>query len=1069
MSDFASSYKQLNEDQKAAVEYIEGPLLVIAGPGTGKTQLLSLRAANILLKTDASAENILCLTFTESGVSQMQSRLLSIIGDEAYKITISTYHGFGSELIRQNPAYFIGSINLRPINELKTDAIIRQLQNSLPFTSDFKSPKLVKEIARLISQAKQADLSPDEIITVATENLNFINKISQKTKNLTTSLARASVKNLSYFEQLLTTNSSVKLPKNIENLSTLWNTQLDQAIKDLQSTNKATILSQWKSKYLKRDENNQFVARGMEQNERLIEFSEIFKKYNDYLKEHDLYDYDDMILRSLNAIKANSELRYNLQEKYLYIMLDEYQDTNEAQAELIQLLTNKEVTNGQPNIMAVGDDDQAIYAFQGAKHSNMLDFLNSYNKPKVIALKTNYRSTQDIIELSSTTANQITTRLNRYNTNLKKNFHSANNKKGEIRLFQFANELEQYSWLANNLKSPVAEQIAIIAPEHKYLERASAYLIANNIPITYERKENILEEVKIEQIITVLRLLKAINSNDTWLTDSLLAIVLNYDFWQLPTKAIWQLSWQSSETNQPWLKLMADNPKTKNLALMLIKLAANSLSYRYDFIIDQVIGLSDVVINDPQPISTRSPFISYYEKEGDVVINKLFENLISLRQKFSEFNNDNNKPLMADELIEFVDQLKLSNEKIINDLSFTQSKANIELMSAHSAKGKEFDSVYLLSLVNEVWSIKRSNNHFALPLNLQFIRHQAEDIEDEKLRLLYVALTRAKTKLVALSYDKSYSSKVVNPLKYVNIKPTRLKQQLKPDLIPLWQKETNSSTISSDLKELLKKHLDNYSLSPTDLNTFIDVRGAGPKDFYNQVLLKYKSPLSPRMDYGSAIHSSLDWLQKQYKSKGRIPTLSQLHDEFELSLKKRRLMPQDYEHLKTQGLKALTLFYNNNKASFSKSDLSEYDFRSEGEVVNGVRITGKIDKLIIDQNSKAIEIVDYKTGKGSKNWSSPKLHLYSNQLYFYKLLLNNSSAFKNYQVIGGRLDFIASDSKDALSLNLKYDELLTERLLKLIKAVWQHINDLDFPSVTAYKPNSSGITKFEDDLISGKI
>src|ERR1700677_3945361 len=135
-TDFGSELSKLNAEQKEAVSNIEGPLLVIAGPGTGKTQLLSLRAANILTKTDTLPENILCLTFTESGAQEMRRRLVNTIGDDAYKITIGTYHSFGSEIIRQNPSYFVGNINLRPINDLKSDAIIRELQKTLPYTSD---------------------------------------------------------------------------------------------------------------------------------------------------------------------------------------------------------------------------------------------------------------------------------------------------------------------------------------------------------------------------------------------------------------------------------------------------------------------------------------------------------------------------------------------------------------------------------------------------------------------------------------------------------------------------------------------------------------------------------------------------------------------------------------------------------------------------------------------------------------------------------------------------------------------------------------------------------------------
>ena len=137
-ADFNLEYKKLNDDQKAAVDYIDGPLLVIAGPGTGKTQLLSLRAANILKLTDTLPDNILCLTFTEVGARQMRDRLIKMIGEDAYKITISTYHSLGSEIIRQYPEFFSG-INLRPVNKLKSETIIRELLDHLPYTNELKN------------------------------------------------------------------------------------------------------------------------------------------------------------------------------------------------------------------------------------------------------------------------------------------------------------------------------------------------------------------------------------------------------------------------------------------------------------------------------------------------------------------------------------------------------------------------------------------------------------------------------------------------------------------------------------------------------------------------------------------------------------------------------------------------------------------------------------------------------------------------------------------------------------------------------------------------------------------
>ena len=1070
---FNDYYQNLNADQRAAVDNIEGPLLVIAGPGTGKTQLLSLRAANILSKTDVLPDNILCLTFTESGASEMRNRLINIIGEDAYKVGVYTYHGFGSEIIRSYSSYFNNGFNLRPINSLKSETIIRELQKNLPFTSDLKDPKNVNGIASIISDFKESILKPNDLLAIAKDNLEFIEKTSVITRDLTQEIKRASLKSVDNFKKLLISSGGSQLKPPTENLSSLWQSELAEAIDQTLETKKATSISKWKSKFLTKDANDLYIVKGEHQNNRLIELAGIYDDYQNRLEKEYLYDYDDMILMAIDVISKNNDLRYSLQEKYLYIMLDEFQDTNKAQAKLIELLTNNEVLEGRPNVMAVGDDDQAIYAFQGAKYSNMIDFVNQYNDVAEITLKTNYRSTQALIDISSKVSNQISQRLTKL-LNVNKLFKSSKDRISNITSLSFSNEIGQYTWLANELKSNKETDIAIIAPEHKYLERASAYLIENNIDISYERRENVLDDSLIEQVLTILELLLAMKDKKDKQMDVHLATVLNYDFFQLPTELIWKISWKAHDERKPWLEIMLTEPQVRPIALMLMKMSANTLSASYDQVIDEVIGLSEIEINDPKLKATRSPIYDYLKTKNDeMLISKLFQNLLAIREEYLDFNADNNKPLLLEGFIDFIHELKASAIKITNDFNYGQLDARIKLLTAHSAKGQEFQTVYLISFVNNVWGPKNSNNNrLSLPPNLQYIRHGAEDVEDEKLRLLYVALTRAKDNLFTLSYEQDAAGKLTTPLKYLNIESTKVKENYDPKLIPLWQKDEVQTQIKTSLKNLLKKRLASYSLSPTELNTFIDVRNAGPSNFYKSVLLKYKSPSGPRADYGSAVHDALDWMQKTLNSTGKLPTIEDLINEFEKELIKKRMLPEDFKHLKEQGIKALMIYYNKNLKSFSTDDLSEYNFRSEGIVIGGARLSGKIDKLALNKNDKAIDIVDYKTGKGYDRWEAkPKLHLYQNQLYFYELLVSNSTSFKGYRVNESRLEFVEPDvsTGDLYKLVLAPSREQQERFIKLITAVNTHIHDLNFPSVKAYPETIAGIIRFENDLIDGKI
>src|SRR5690349_4490837 len=169
--DFTTRYQKLNAAQKEAVDTLEGPVMVIAGPGTGKTELLSMRAANILKKTDTLPENILCLTFTESGASAMRKRLASIIGPAAYKIAIHTFHSFGTEIMNQNAQFFYHGANFRAADELSSyellHTIFDELEYDNPLTSKMNGEyTYLKDVLSTISELKKSGLTSDELLKI---------------------------------------------------------------------------------------------------------------------------------------------------------------------------------------------------------------------------------------------------------------------------------------------------------------------------------------------------------------------------------------------------------------------------------------------------------------------------------------------------------------------------------------------------------------------------------------------------------------------------------------------------------------------------------------------------------------------------------------------------------------------------------------------------------------------------------------------------------------------------------------------------------------------------------------
>jgi DNA helicase-2/ATP-dependent DNA helicase PcrA len=205
-STFEIAYNQLNNAQKDAVDQIDGPVLVIAGPGTGKTQLLSVRIANILARTDTLPENILCLTFTDSAAATMRERLTNIIGQASYGITVSTYHAFGSDVMRRNPDYFIAESDMQSTDDLAIDSAFRDVIEQLPYSNPLKPDVFLRDIKELISDAKRALMTPDDLRTMAEHNELFYRQMQTLLKPLTVQLSRVSKSSVQSFHALLTSS-----------------------------------------------------------------------------------------------------------------------------------------------------------------------------------------------------------------------------------------------------------------------------------------------------------------------------------------------------------------------------------------------------------------------------------------------------------------------------------------------------------------------------------------------------------------------------------------------------------------------------------------------------------------------------------------------------------------------------------------------------------------------------------------------------------------------------------------------------------------------------------------------
>ncbi|MCL4406029.1 MAG: ATP-dependent helicase [Patescibacteria group bacterium] len=333
MTSFETAYKCLNLAQKQAVDAIEGPVMVIAGPGTGKTQILTLRIANILRRTDTEPENVLALTFTEAGVASMRKRLIEFVGSPAYGVYIKTFHGFCNDIIKDYPEEFSMIIGSKNINEVDQIKIVEELIDSLPLRE-------LKPFGDVFYYLRPIIAALNELKREGVTVEKFEEAVAEEAAN---------------FEKI------------------------DDLIYE-----KGPHKGKMKGKY-------QDLSRRISKNKDLVLF---YGKYEERLRKDKLYDYSDMIMEVLRTLEKNSDLLLRLQEEYQYVLVDEHQDTNNSQNRILELLCN---FHENPNIFVVGDEKQAIFRFQGASIENFLYFKSLYPGARLVTLEENYRSTQSIL------------------------------------------------------------------------------------------------------------------------------------------------------------------------------------------------------------------------------------------------------------------------------------------------------------------------------------------------------------------------------------------------------------------------------------------------------------------------------------------------------------------------------------------------------------------------------------------------------------------------------------------------------------------------------------------------
>ncbi len=1118
MSDYQKAYSELNSNQKRAVDNIDGPLLVIAGPGTGKTQLLAVRVAHILKQTDTPAQNVLCLTFTENGADNMRDRLSRFIGKTAYDVNIGTYHAFGGELIRRYPEVFAKERLDTPVDELGKNQLLRSIIDKLDYSNPLKQTRHhIGDLISTISEVKRSLLSSDDLRAIAAENETFIDRCSHPIQAIMSgikTMPRKLEDAVRLFEQILEVlEQNMPLQPTSERFGSLASIavlSLQESLQIATDSGKTNPLTTWKNKWLEKNVANEFIIGGKLPNKRLSALADVFDSYKEELSHRGWYDFDDMILEAVSALENNDDLRYTLQEQYQYILLDEFQDTNAAQFRLVELLCDNPVNEGRPNIMAVGDDDQAIYAFQGAQYSNMVDFYNAFQNVEVVCLTDNYRSTQSILDTAQNISAQISERLTDKFTSVNK--HLTSMKNGELSSLpsatverrSFLSDIAQYSWVAQNVAMLVssgtpASQIAVLAPKHRYLEPLVPFLANLEVPVRYEKREDILASPIVNQLLQMSRLAIALAEDSEAQAAPLWKEVLSYEFWRIPIKDLWQLSWHVSDiyysdNKTSWSKALVESgqPQMAAAAELFLEIAARAKSETCEKLIDYLIGNDVITVSQGKTI--KSPLREFYmgnkaQKSQPGLFYETLSNLTELRGKLREYQAAREANIGLSDLLDFVQMYKDADQKMQSTSPYNQQSESVQLMTAFKSKGLEFSHVFLVNCQDTVWGEHATNqtNKLTLPQNLAPIRHAGAN-EDERLRIFFVAMTRARVGLHMCSYDKTYTGKDTIRLKYLDereqedgsvlalalpdSKQLVINTESHPPTIKEielnWQSRHMSALANTDLKSLLQQRLDNYQLSPTHLTKFIDVEYAGPESFFFDAILRFPQAPSISSQFGDIMHELMQWLQTELSSTSVLPSIEAVVAQVKRIISRYKIDNDHIEQETSRAIRSINAFMQQRGHIFNSDDRAEVNFRNEGVFIGEAHMSGKIDRLEINHATKEIVIVDYKTGHSERTWgSSSKMYKYQMQLYGYKLLVENSHTFKDYRVVGARLEFIEPDHDGRVSaLDLEYKSDKNEEVIRLIDSVWHAAKELKFPDTSSYDQSATGIRNFVKDIIA---
>lgn len=965
-TDFESKYKLLNPEQRQAVDTLDGPVMVIAGPGTGKTEVLTMRIANILRKTKMHPERILALTFTESGAISMRKRLVELIGQDAYRVEISTFHGFANRIIRDYPDYFPTIIGASSITEIEQVDILRGLIDTLslkdlrPFGDRYY---YLRNILAAINELKRQGVAPETFAVIAAD----------------------AKKDLYDNPDLI--NQSGKYE------------------------------GKMKTKYVS-------VAKHVERN---IELAKVYASYQKALAAAKQYDYSDMIMYVALALEANDELLRVLQDAYEYFLVDEHQDTNDAQNRIIEhIASGKE----SPNLFVVGDEKQAIFRFQGASLENFHYFRDHYKNVVLISLRNNYRSTQAILDAAQGVSPRETALV-------AKAGHAATARAAHIEepahLAALSLPDAEYYFIARKIKELIGEgaapeEIAVLYRDNKDVAPLARMLEKEKILFNIESDQDVLGDEEIKKLVRILRAVQRFGNDVT------LAEALHVDFLGIAPIDVYKLSAYAARQRMKLYEVM------RSPALLAAAGVESASKTAYGSFFNRLSGWQRAAKN--RGAGEAFEMIVYESGFLTALLNhpSATEKLAKLHALFGLLKSsiERQKNYMLDDFFRYLDLME-EHGLAIKSTDTVRLAGRVRLMTAHRAKGLEFDYVFIINAVDRKWGSRFHRESIKLPTKIYRAVSETDDDADER-NVFYVALTRARKELFVTLSKADRDGKEQLPTQFI----AELKEDiLTPYDTTAYEKDfaarrqeiefapPPAKTPELKDKEFLNELFRTQGISVTALNNYLEC----PWAYFYRNLVRIPEAPNKHLSFGNAVHAALksyfDAFDGTDGASGEAKRIDRgkayLVQRFEESLAHEPIKESEYEEALEKGRRALPIFYDEYHATWMSSPMARRalnEARVEGVVLeDGTPINGKLDRMEFlgddvggsasSAARESVRVVDYKTGKPKTrndiegNTASSDGN-YKRQLVFYKLLLDKEG---NRDMKDGVIQFIEPDDR----------------------------------------------------------